>query len=413
MSTFIRKAVEIFRGALRGFVDDKCYLHASSLTFYTLLSIVPILAVAFGFAKGFGFEGNLEDELYKRLSEHREIVDLVLDFSRSLLEQAEGSYIAGIGVVFLFLFVISLFWAIEASMNAIWKVKSSRPFARIITDYLAMMIICPFFFVIASSLTVFLTTQIGEAIEQHDVLRQMTPLISLAYRGITLLLIWGLFTCLYIIMPNTRVPARYAISAGVLAGTIYYLVLIAVINFQIGVSQYNAIYGSFAALPLFLFWLQISWLLVLLGAELAYHAEHLSPALKFTKKRLKVTKQLLTILLTNKIVKSFKDGEKQWTLKQLSEHFGVPESHIESAFQPLIDVGMVSEFRSDNFSIHYQPARDIETLTLHTIMLSSNPLITQNTLINDCPELPIITKQIESYENDSEGLESNVPIHLL
>lgn len=388
-------------------------MHASSLTFYTLLSIVPILAVVFGLAKGFGFEKNLEEDLYQRLAEHREIVDLVVDFARSLLEQAENSYIAGIGVLFLFLFVISLFWTIEASMNDIWRVKRSRPFLRIITDYLAMMIICPFFFLIASSLTVFVTTQIGEVIEQHAVLRKMTPFLFLAYRGITLLLIWILFVCLYIIMPNTRVPAKYAIPAGAVAGTVYYIVFIAMINFQIGVSQYSAIYGSFAALPLFLLWLQVSWLLVLLGAEMAFHAEHLSPTLKFSKKRKEVSAQLLTILLCYNIAKSFRLGEKAWTLKKLSKYFGVSESQIQTVMQPLIRSRLMTEYKSDNAVIQYQPARDIEALTFHTIILSSNPLLTQKIFINVSDELTLFSDKIADYEEDSEGLKTNIPIHRL
>jgi len=413
VTNYFNRTKQIFYESIKGFFEDKCYLHASSLTFYTLLSIVPILAVAFGLAKGFGFERNLEEELYKRLSEHREIVDLVVDFARSLLVQAESSYIAGIGVIFLFLFVISLFWTIEASLNAIWKVNRSRPFLRIITDYLAMMIICPFFFVIASSLTVYVTGQIGEVLEQHSVLHWMSPLLLFTYRGITLALIWLLFTCVYIIMPNTRVPTRYAMLAGIMAGTMYYFVLIGLIRFQIGVSQYNAIYGSFAALPLFLFWLQISWLIVLFGAEIAYHAEHLSPMLKSFRQRTTVTSQLLAVLLTSQIVRAFKKGAHPWTLNALAEHFGISQAPIQHALAPLIEEEMIAQYKSDNSDIIYQPARDVEALTLYAVIHSSNPLVSKTIRINEFDDCMTVSEKIRMYERDSQALAANIPVYQL
>ena len=267
----LKKIGRILASTIKGFLGDQCFLHASSLTFYTLLSLVPIMAIAFGLGKGFGFEKNLENDLLERFQEHKEVVNYVMEFAHSLLEQAEGGIIAGIGAVLLFVFVFSLFWTIESSMNAIWKVKEFRNPFRMVTDYLAMMIICPFFFAIAGSSTVFLTAQMHQVIENHVVLEKASPFLFLFYRGVTLLMIWVLFSCLYIIMPNTGVRAKYGVLAGVIAGTLYYAIQSVIIQFQIGVSQYNAIYGSFAALPLFLFWLQLSWISVLLGAELAYN----------------------------------------------------------------------------------------------------------------------------------------------
>ncbi len=410
---FLAKSFQILRESIRGFSKDKCYLHASALTFYTLLSIVPMLAVAFGLAKGFGLERNLEEELHKRFSEQIEIVDLVVDFARSMLHQAEGSYIAGIGVLFLFLFVISLFGTIEGSMNVIWKVKRSRSFPRIITDYLAMMVIFPFFFIIASSLTVFLTTQIHSAMEHHVMLKKMSPFLFFSYRIAILLLIWILLTAFYIIMPNTRVRAKYAIFASVIAGSLYYLVLLAVINFQIGVSQYSAVYGSFAALPLFLFWLQISWIIVLFGAEIAYHAEHLYPVLTSSGHDVEVSLQQFTILLVDKIVKSFESGERSWTLQRLSKYFGIPESTVQAALAPLIEVGLITETRSDKHEISYQPGRDISSLTIHSIVHSSNPALLQKISINSREEISGVFQQLSAYDRDSISLKTNIPINQL
>lgn len=397
MFTFFNRILRIFQESFKGFLKDKCFLHAASLTFYTLLSIVPILAIAFGLAKGFGFETNLEEQIYSKLTDHKEIVDIVLQFSRSLLKEAESSFITGIGVIFLFLFVISLFWSIEASMNDIWKVKRSRPLFRIITDYLAMMILCPFIFVIASSLIVFVTSQIDVGVD-------------LLYKGITLLLIWILFTCIYIVMPNTRVSTKYALWSGIFAGTVYYLVLVAVIKFQIGVSQYNAVYGSLAALPLFLFWLQISWLLVLFGAELAYHSEQLHLVLKYSGEKIEITTQQLAILLAHRIIQDFKFGEKQCTLNSLVKEFGVPEDTIQKALNPLKTAHVILEVKADNYETYYLPARNIDEIRLHTIINNGNPLVAQKLMINRSDNLEIILKKISDFEADIMNLKSNVPL---
>lgn len=400
----------IVKQSLQGFFEDKCYLHVSSLTFYTLLSVVPILAVFLGLAKGFGFEKNLEDELHQRLFEQSQAVDIVVEFAHSLLKQAENSYIAGFGVLFLFLFVISLFWTIEASFNAIWKVKRSRPFFRIITDYMAMLIIFPVLFVIASSLTVFFSSQIQMAMEQNEMFRTISPLVSLAYRGLTLLLIWILFASMYLIMPNTKVYLRDALLGAIVAGTLYYLFLIAVINFQIGVSQYNAIYGSFAILPLFLFWLQISWLLVLFGAEISYHSAHLSPTLTSTNKRIEITHQLFTLLLMHYVVRSFEERGRPWTLKALAEKFGTPESIITTSFGPMIELGMISELRSDKDEIAYQPGRDLSSLTIHSINQAANPALHQTVSIFVSKEVHEIAGKLSEFERECDSIKSNIKI---
>jgi len=306
---FLKYIFNVIRHSISGFFKDQCFLHASSLTFYTLLSIVPLLAVAFGVAKGFGFEQTLEKELHQRFSEHEQILKLVLEFARSLLEQAEGSLITGVGVIFLFLFVMSLFWTIETSMNVIWKVGKTRRPIRMLTDYFVMMIIFPFIFAVASSTMVYVTTMLHRVAMENELLQKVSPYFFMFYRGLALLMIWMLFSALYIFMPNKKVGWKYGLIAGVLAGTAYYLIQQVMITFQIGVSQYSAIYGSFAALPIFLLWLQISWVTVLMGAQVAYQLEHLAPSLSRNAHVLSLSKNHLAVLLALRIIDRFREGQ--------------------------------------------------------------------------------------------------------
>ena len=165
--SFFIKQLRTILLAMRGFDEDKCLLRASSLTFYTLLSVVPVVAMAFGIAKGFGFEAYLEKELYERLPGQETILLQVVDFAHKLLENTKGGMIAGIGVVLLFWAVMKLLGHIESSFNEIWEIRNSRTIVRKISDYISITLISPIFLVVSGSLTIFITTQITQITEQN------------------------------------------------------------------------------------------------------------------------------------------------------------------------------------------------------------------------------------------------------
>jgi membrane protein len=261
--------LQVIIETIDGFKRHKGHLHASALTFWSVLSLVPLLAMAFGIAKGFHYEKVLENQLMAQFPGQEEVLLKVFTFSRALLENTRGGFIAGAGVLLLFWSVIKVFDNIEGSFNTIWQVKRSRTFIRKLVDYLALMILCPLFFILSSGLTVFITTQVTQITEHVALLGYFSALIFTALRFLPYGLIWVLFSMIYIIMPNTRVRLLPGISAGILAGTLYQLAQWFYIWSQIGVARYNAIYGSFAALPLFLIWMQISWIVVLFGTELS------------------------------------------------------------------------------------------------------------------------------------------------
>ena len=395
--------LRILKETILGFFKDQAFLHASSLTFYTLLSVVPILAVAFGLAKGFGFEKTFEDELTAKFSEHQVVFDYVIRFAHQMLEQVEGGFIAGIGAILLFIFVLSLFWTIENSMNVIWKVKRTRPAMRMLTDYLAMMIICPFLFVMIGSMTLQITTQVTQVVQEHEILQPVTPLLSFAYKTFTCVLVWILFSCIYIIMPNTRVKPRYGIIAGILSGTLYYFMQMAVLQFQIGVSQYNAVYGSFAALPLFLLWLQISWTLVLLGAELAYHSEELAPVMNASKNRESISRSELAILIAHQIVHQFSEGKDAIDVERLSCNFGVPKSQIQSLFDDLHSAGIVAEVKTEKNIKAYQAGKRPGEITVKSVLDAIDPNIQKHLEINITTETNQVKNAFQAYREDNRN----------
>ena len=269
--------VAILSLCLSEFYQDKCPERASALTYYTLLSIVPVIGLVFGIAKGFGLEKIIQNQILQfaqRGGWQEGVVDRMLSFSSSLLEQTKGGLIAGVGVVFLFWTLISILGNIEGSFNDIWEVRRSRTYMRKFTDYLAIAVFTPILVIISSSFTVVAASEAKLVVQKIALLGAISSVIFFLLNLLPYVSIWFLLTLNYMVLPNTRVPLRAGITAGIVAGTVYQIVQWIYIKFQIGVASYGAIYGSFAALPLFLVWLQISWMIVLFGAEIAFAHEH-------------------------------------------------------------------------------------------------------------------------------------------
>jgi membrane protein len=232
---FFLRQLQIMIVAVRGMHDDKLFLQASALTFYTLLSLVPVIAMAFGIATGFGLEKYLEAELARAFAGREEIFEAVLGFARSLLEATRGGLMAGIGLIILFYTVMRVLSYIEDSFNDIWQVKQPRSVARKFTDYFSMMLIGPIFIILSNLFTVFFTTQIDKITENITLLGYISPLIMFFVQLIPFLLIWFVFTILYMVMPNTRVNFSSALVAGIIAGTLFQFVQWGYIHFQVGV----------------------------------------------------------------------------------------------------------------------------------------------------------------------------------
>jgi len=357
--------------ALRGFNENNCQLKASALTFYSLLSIVPVVAMAFGVAKGFGFENMLEKQLLEKLPGQEDVISQVITFARSMLDSTRGGMVAGIGVAVLFWTVIKVLGNIEKSFNDIWGVKEPRSMGRKFSDYLSIMLLCPILVIVSGSVTVFIRTQVMLITEKIALIGFFSPVIVIALKLLPFCILWGLFTFIYIFMPNTKVNLKSGILAGVIAGTIFQFAQGAYITFQIGVAKYNAIYGSFAALPLFLIWLQLSWLIVLLGAEISFAHQNVD-TYEFEPDCLKASiafKRAFTLHILQMIVKNFKQGEKPLTDREISHQTDGPVRLVRQLLYELVECGILSEvnIHEDKRSA-YQPAKNIDDLTIKGVI---------------------------------------------
>jgi len=399
--SFFIKQLRIFLLALRGFAEDKCQLRASALTFYSLLSIVPVMALIFAIAKGFGFEKMLEKQLSKMLSGQQEVMEQVLSFANSMLENTKGGLIAGIGIVMLLFAVMKVLGNIESSFNDIWQIKKARSFVRKFSDYLSIMLIAPLLIILSSSITVFITTQITHITESIELLGFFSPLIFFSLKLLPYCMIWLLLTFIYIIMPNTKVNFKSALIAGIIAGTIFQISQWGYINFQVGVAKYNAIYGSFAALPLFLIWMQISWLIVLFGAEISFANQNVDRyEFEIDSSEMSASyKRMISLLVAHLVIKNFAKGDKPLTVPEISNTLEVPVRVVRQIIYELVECNIFSETKVEEpKDLAYQPAQSIDHLTIRYVIETLDQRGIDNIPVADRKELKTLTESLESFK---------------
>ena len=272
MKEHLKKIYRIVFLTIRFFTAKRVMTQASALTYSTLLAIVPILAVVFAIARGFGYNKYIELWFLDTLSSQPQAAEVIVGFVNGYLIHTQSGLFLGIGLIFMLYTVLMLMNNVEETFNQIWQVSNSRPIIRSFTNYLAMFLLFPIFVIITTGLSVFMAT-IANSLKGSEVLG---PAVHTLLDYSPYLLLSLLFIGLYVYMPNTKVKVSCAVVPGILAGVAMHLLQMFYIHSQIWVTGYNAIYGSFAALPLFMLWVQISWTICLFGAQLTYTNQNMN-----------------------------------------------------------------------------------------------------------------------------------------
>ena len=257
---------------IRFFTEKRVMTQASALTYSTLLAIVPMLAVVFAIARGFGYNKYIEMWFRELLSSQPQVADAIVSFVNSYLIHTKSGIFLGVGLIFMLYTVLMLVNNVEETFNQIWQVNNSRPILRSFANYLAMFFLFPIIIVISTGLSIFMET-VADKMDDFVILE---PIVHKLFSFFPFMLMSLLFIGLYVFMPNTKVRFSCAVIPGILAGLAMHFLRIAYIHSQIWVTGYNAIYGSFAALPLFMLWVQISWAICLFGAQLTYTNQNLN-----------------------------------------------------------------------------------------------------------------------------------------
>lgn len=375
------------------FKKDEFNTKVSSLTFFSTLSIVPVVAIVFGIANGFGLADFFEAELKKNLAGQEQVIDYLINFSDKMLANAKGGAIAGVSLVFLFWTVMNLLSNIEVAFNRMWDVKKSRSLQRKFTDYVAILVFAPILVFLSSSLSVFVFDTLRDVSQSGSSLEFISPFIVSLLKFLPYVLIWLVFTLLYLIMPNTKVQLKSAIIAGIIAGSAYQFAQWGYINFQVLTSRYSAIYGSFAAVPLFLIWMNISWYIVLVGAEVAYSIQFYNQ--KTLAKQVEqisfVQRIALSLALLHIVVRNFADAKEPAQLNDLADQSGLPYPVTSEVMAFLEDSGLVASVLTNDGNGGYLPANDISKTDV-IFVLEKLTNFNHNNIIEEYR-----TKNIEEY----------------
>ncbi len=361
----VKALIMTVRNSLELHLNDR----AASLTYRTFLSLVPGFAVLFGVARGFGLQNIIEGQLFTYFPGQQDVLVEVTKIIDKSLKHAQGGVFAGIGVIVLLYTVFILFSQIENNFNTIWQLSKGRSIQRRISDYFALILIIPVFLILNSGLSLMISSSTVYFDAFSYILNPIvTQVLNILPFFITILVL----TLLYKFMPNTKVKFKNALIAGIVAGLAYQIFQMVYISGQLWITKYNAIYGSFAALPLLLLWLQLSWNIILLGVELSYSLQNIRKFYfeKETKNISRRYNDFFTILITSIIAKRFATEKLPLTADEISEKHAIPIRLTNQIIDLLQELQIITPtpWSKDEEIMAFQPAFDINLMSVNLLM---------------------------------------------
>lgn len=313
---------------------------ACAMTYRTMLAVVPSLALLLAIGRGFNMQSVLQEELYKLFPAQKIAINYGINFVDSYLQQTSEGIFLGVGIVFLLWTLISLLGNVEDTFNYIWGQKAGRSLWRKISDYTAMLLILPVLMLCASGISLLLSSTLN-AVFHFDF---MTPVISLLLEGAQAMMTFLFFTAVYMLIPNTKVKFLNAFISGVIAGTGFLVLQWLFVTGTLYVTRYNAIYGSFAFLPLMLLWGQLAWVICLAGAVICYSSQNVF-AFSLDREVGTISPQYqskVTLAIAAVIVNRFINQEPPATAHDLMSTYELPARLVTGITDKLVAAGIVN-----------------------------------------------------------------------
>ncbi len=360
------RAIKVINLSVRSFLDRDLQSRSMSLTYSTVLAIVPAFALLFAIGRGFGFQNLLEDQLYKYFPAQKQVIQFALKFVDSYLKEASQGLFVGVGIVFLLWTLISLLSCIESAFNTIWDVKHDRTIYQKVTDYIAICLMVPILMICSSGVSIFMSATVQDNIH----FAFLTPFVNIALEASPVILAWLAFSLSFFLIPNTKVNFKYAAISGAICAVVFQILQMLFLNGQIYVSKYNAIYGSFAFLPLLLIWLQLSWLILLFGCVLTYSLQNV---LGFNfigdlKKMSENYERKVSIVLAAAIVGRFRKNKTPLTRSQLSFYYDIPIRVVSNICEQLQKAGLVNYVILSDDRVGVAPATETGNLSVGLLL---------------------------------------------
>ncbi len=356
--------------AVSSFMDRGLQIRSMSLTYNTVLALVPLVALLVAIGRGFGLQNTLMEELYYFFPSQHKVISTALTFVDSYLTNATQGVFVGVGILFLLWTVVSLMSSIEDAFNSIWDVKHDRSFFQKITDYIAICLIVPILMICSSGLSIFMTTVVQDNIS----LPFLTPVINHILELSPLVLSWLAFSVSYAMIPNTKVNFKYAMIAGAVSAIAFQILQLLFVNGQIYVSKYNAIYGSFAFLPLLLIWLQLSWLLLLSGCVLTYALQNVYTFnfMGDSDDMSLDTRLTMAVIVMSVVIKRFLLRKKPLSASEISGAYNLPIRVVTRIVEHLIKAKLLYYISLKDNSFALTPAIEPTELNVSEFFAAYN-----------------------------------------
>lgn len=407
-----KKIWHVIYSSVLGFYNDDCYTKASTLTFYTVQSIIPFLAAILAIAKGFGFDEYLETLLTKTFYEQKEIFSYAIQFALSTLKLISNGAIVGLGVLLLLWTNINLVGYIELTLNTIWKVKVARTFFQKIKDFTFALIVFPVIFVASGSATIYIESQI------HNI-PYFADLNDIVVNDIKFLLPWFLscilFGALYFLIPNARLHIFPRLIASIVAGTAFQIWQSIFISLQVHIFSYNVVYGAFALVPLFLIWLQFSWMIALAGAEISANMENTT--LNYQNLALsgftKIKRRELALLVLNDCISAFYAGKKPFTMLSFSKKMNVSQDTVKDVLSTLEKHEIIISFNNKDGETCYHPLYDPSHIKVQDVCDAIDIDSNNEVFIEESDSLPPIRDALNALHNSTKDSKSNITLSQL
>lgn len=361
--TLLRQLQMVFL-VIRDFYNNRSLLRASALTYYTILSLVPLLALTFALLKAFGVQNQLQPLILDKLNVgDGQIAEAIVGY----INNTQVAQMGAVGLIFLLVAVISLLTNIEAAFNDVWGVNNLRPMLRRFSDYLSVILVGPVLLISTISMT---SSLISHSFTQRLLEMQMIgSLIVFVLKITPFIFMWLAFTLLYVFMSNIKVQWRAALIGGVVGGTLWQIAQLGYVHFQVGVARYNAIYGTMAALPVFMVWVYLSWVIVLFGLGVCYAKQNLRTGARDLRReevnRRSLEQVALALLVT--LADRFHRGDPAINHDQLARLLYVPLRLCRAILTQLEQLGLVTEISGHAGWPSYQLGRDADNLSVSEI----------------------------------------------
>lgn len=351
----------------RGFKDKALNVRANSLSFSLLFAFVPIVAGVFAIARGFGFEELLKERLATSFLAEANIAPVILEWVERYLDTAREGLFLGIGLIVLIWAVYAFFNMLERSFNTIWNVKQSRSFGRRLVNYMVVLLLVPIMIILTSGISIFLNSTLALA----PVLQAIEPIRRVLLRLIPFVVASGVFTWIFIAIPNTKVRFVSAVIPGFIVGALFQVVQMFSVYLVMLFTRMSVVYGAFSVIPLILIWLHITCWLLLIGAELAFAIQNndMFAYEKDLETMSRRYKDYVMLYLLSVIVKRFEQGDVPQTAQQMAEQNVLPIRLVQQLLSRLEETNIVRRvYVEQEEDETFVPAMDTRMITVEMVI---------------------------------------------